>query len=1362
MDPLSISAGVAGFLGLGIQIAQILGRYISEVKSAPEDAKALFTEVNSLNAVLSQLTEFLETQEISAEFSETSVLVSVIEMCQKNIQNIYQKLSSLRRVKKWGVNMEQLKWPFDKKDCMELATKLSHFVQIMQFSLTVSNCELLSKTSKAVAEELKKHKEQLNGIAALFPVLPAEMQKMNQTLSTVLQFLSAIPDMEAKLEDISNGVKALHTMRRDDERSKILDQMKTLEPWKRHSDISNTRAANTCGWLLNTPEFVKWFAGDKIDMSNARGRILCCYGMPGAGKTVLASYIIDHITEYVSSQESYCIAYVYCDYRDAENLTPLNVICSLLQQLLSQLPAFSSQLEEELVVLCEELKKRKSGTFQHVIQLLTLTFNTFKSTFICIDALDEVSDAPRKAILNALCDGMGRRTRIFLTGRPHVRESIERYLHVDDIPSITIEADEGDIYAYLSNEIQKDHHPDAMDATLKEEILEAIINQSQGMFLLPAFHIRMVLDHLTKAKRRKALTELPSDLYSAFAATISRIKCLSPHAAEIGMNALTWVHYAERELIVAELQEALAVEPGDTNIDRDNRLPLNTILECCLGLVIVNEETSTVRLVHYSLEEYLIKHHRSIFPKGQGYIAELCLTYLNFEAFTYHSLKENPLCEEPIGNSAIEMFGQSGITDYTKHTPYNSMRFALLEYAVLYWGVHAREDPEFKESVCKSAIKFITQPEVTFGEILFQISYWAMISKDDSRTLLPNTVHIEVDDWRSPRFCRVNMIAAFGLVPLFHDKSVDINEKTRYGRTPLMIACSSGHTELVELLLNRPEVDINYQDELGENALMMSIKSHCHTITKLLLAHPQIEINSRDLKQCTPLIIAICCDNQTALELLLSKREIEQSVNLRCGTERPFNPPLIWVMLSDSRGDLRSRMAMVELLIFHPAVDINLPDSQGCTPLHRACLLIAPRIVELLLNIPKPISLNELDSRGRTALNIACGSSMNDPRIFWSMGRCDPDRKFTDAKTVVKTLLQNPDITASINQPDSNGETPLCNACWSGNFEIVELLLERPEIHLSLKPNEYGVHLIQVAMRSQTSEIETLRLLLKRPEITDSLDYHCNKPESIRYSNSFLVEACSSLDESKRRGTGYRTSRILSITPEVISEVISSKAGSSVKWELDPQRFRIPVPRSVPSCIGVSDIVELLLRTPAIISNFNKPESVDDAITAAFSYGNFEIAKLFLESPEILCQISRMTKSNATDKTPFFLACRSGDLDTVELILKSAELIPDLNSEIIEPKQHPLYAACLGSNPKLVKLLLKTPEVVLSLNKSDEYFKEALKVAHFMDYQGVADVLLSYPDIERHIGQPELKLLMDQFQRQKREMTEMGILPFPD
>lgn len=47
MDPLSISAGVAGFLSLAIEISKILTAYVGDARSAPEEACNLLLEIRS-------------------------------------------------------------------------------------------------------------------------------------------------------------------------------------------------------------------------------------------------------------------------------------------------------------------------------------------------------------------------------------------------------------------------------------------------------------------------------------------------------------------------------------------------------------------------------------------------------------------------------------------------------------------------------------------------------------------------------------------------------------------------------------------------------------------------------------------------------------------------------------------------------------------------------------------------------------------------------------------------------------------------------------------------------------------------------------------------------------------------------------------------------------------------------------------------------------------------------------------------------------------------------------------------------------------------------------------------------------------
>jgi hypothetical protein len=52
MDPISISIGVAGFLSLTLEIINILSNYVSNVKSAPEEANGLLREITALKVVL--------------------------------------------------------------------------------------------------------------------------------------------------------------------------------------------------------------------------------------------------------------------------------------------------------------------------------------------------------------------------------------------------------------------------------------------------------------------------------------------------------------------------------------------------------------------------------------------------------------------------------------------------------------------------------------------------------------------------------------------------------------------------------------------------------------------------------------------------------------------------------------------------------------------------------------------------------------------------------------------------------------------------------------------------------------------------------------------------------------------------------------------------------------------------------------------------------------------------------------------------------------------------------------------------------------------------------------------------------------
>ena len=115
-------------------------------------------------------------------------------------------------------------------------------------------------------------------------------------------------------------------------------------------------------------------------------------------------------------------------------------------------------------------------------------------------------------------------------------------------------------------------------------------------------------------------------LGDAYGATLDRIKRQCEGRARLAMAALMWISHAERPLKADELCHALAVEIGLPNLNIENLPSIGTLLAFCQGLVVVDKEASTVRLIHFTLQEYL-QAHPDLFGPAHSTIAEICLTF---------------------------------------------------------------------------------------------------------------------------------------------------------------------------------------------------------------------------------------------------------------------------------------------------------------------------------------------------------------------------------------------------------------------------------------------------------------------------------------------------------------------------------------------------------------------------------------------------------------------------------------------------------------------------------------------------------------------------------------------------------------
>ena len=114
----------------------------------------------------------------------------------------------------------------------------------------------------------------------------------------------------------------------------------------------------------------------------------------------------------------------------------------------------------------------------------------------------------------------------------------------------------------------------------------------------------MYLDALgTKNNRRAiydALKSLPRGYDATYQEAMQRIQAQNEDDRQLAKEVLSWISYAMRPLSVTELQNALAVQPGDSDLQADALPDEEILLSVCAGLISIERESDTVQLVRKS------------------------------------------------------------------------------------------------------------------------------------------------------------------------------------------------------------------------------------------------------------------------------------------------------------------------------------------------------------------------------------------------------------------------------------------------------------------------------------------------------------------------------------------------------------------------------------------------------------------------------------------------------------------------------------------------------------------------------------------------------------------------------------------
>jgi len=101
---------------------------------------------------------------------------------------------------------------------------------------------------------------------------------------------------------------------KDQEEQAILDWLTPVDYLPQQNDFLKQRQVGTGQWLLDSTEFENWVKTKK--------QILFCPGIPGAGKTILTSIVVNELEKRFQNDGSTALAYLYCNFnrQDEQNL----------------------------------------------------------------------------------------------------------------------------------------------------------------------------------------------------------------------------------------------------------------------------------------------------------------------------------------------------------------------------------------------------------------------------------------------------------------------------------------------------------------------------------------------------------------------------------------------------------------------------------------------------------------------------------------------------------------------------------------------------------------------------------------------------------------------------------------------------------------------------------------------------------------------------------------------------------------------------------------------------------------------------------------------------------------------------------
>ncbi|KAG8752573.1 hypothetical protein FRC14_006936 [Serendipita sp. 396] len=893
----------------------------------------------------------------------------------------------------------------------------------------------------------------------MFPFQGEKLVELLQTLEKhKTSFILALAGDQAKLtcnieKTVNNVSDQLEDIKLLEYRKEILKWLKGSDPTTNHNTARKKHEPGTGEWLLDSKEFKSWMEED--------GKIVWLNGIPGAGKTVLSSTVIEHlISECKNSIESR-MAYYYFDFRDHEKQTAGGCLRSLIHQLCEQSDKIPGVIED----LYSEFKGGMPSLSQLTATLIGLLDDGSKY-FIVIDALDECREEEEEherelffEALQEIVSSASSRYAIFIASRPEI--DIGQNLTGLNAINFNIQHNliNADIHSHVRACLEKEVRFKKWPASVKTQIEERLTSGANGMFRWAVCQLDSLKRCLKPANALRELEALPKTLDETYTRILKRI----PSAYEREMRAiLILLAFSNRPMTIQEVAEATAVNVENRSFSVDERFsdPYD-ILELCSSLVSLSDlgpastsivrqerrgvfnwgpEIKIIQFAHFSVKEYILSERAQttipailrINPSmSHQYITELALIYL---------LDFNN------GKATIR---------------FNHQKYPLLTYAALYWMEHLASMRESDQANIEDLLLRLFDPDNP-SNLMNCLNLYDPTSSFSLRAYgtrsIGFTTHRNKQDLETPLY----YASYYGLLPIVDALLGKTMEQSRPGDelgSSLEAAASGGFVAIAKRLLDKGADPNTPYCRQFHRPLQAAVSSGSLEMVKLLLA-AGADVNTKGGEWGSALQLAAKQGSVEIIQLLIDNGHGVNHCVQRHGTA-------LVIAAQNGHDD-------AALVLLKNGADPKLEGVGYYKPLNAACQYLKVDTVRAFLDAGADIK----GEPGRTtALHVASDKgNLSIIQLLVERG-ADVNAPGGAVGTPLKAAIQSQnqavfqlllDSGADINARGDTSKYPIDQAIWNGNLQAADKLLELGgqfgdetlEAALDHHPKEYLVKIL--------------------------------------------------------------------------------------------------------------------------------------------------------------------------------------------------------------------------------------------------------------------------------------------------------------